>query len=128
MRHSRTDDDRFGSLIWGIGLVLVGTVILLQYLDVMPFSVWREWWPLLIMVVGVAKLASSRTPHGIGSGVTTLLIGAWCYVATNHVYGLRWDNSWPLSLVAAGMGMVARSVAAAFMGRGDGVGEVKIDG
>lgn len=137
MSHPRRDDERLSGLMWGIGLVLVGTVILLQYLDVMPFSVWRDWWPLIIVMVGVAQIVGSRGAKSLGDGVTTMLIGAWCFVATNHVYGLTWRNSWPLALVAAGMGMVVRSIAAGFMRPadrhpagcccGECRGEVKVD-
>ncbi len=128
MTRSGCEDERLSGLMWGIGLVLVGTVILLQYLDVMPFSVWRDWWPLIIVLVGVAQIVGSRSAKGLGDGVTTMLIGGWCYVATNHIYDLTWRNSWPLALVAAGMGMVVRSIAAGFMGRTRDEQEVKIDG
>lgn len=128
MTRSGCEDERLSGLMWGIGLVLVGTVILLQYLDVMPFSVWRDWWPLIIVLVGVGQIVGSRSAKGLGDGVTTMLIGGWCYVATNHIYDLTWRNSWPLALVAAGMGMVVRSIAAGFMGRSRDEREVKIDG
>jgi hypothetical protein len=128
MTRSGREDERLSGLMWGIGLVLVGTVILLQYLDVMPFSVWRDWWPLIIVMVGVAQIVGGRGPKGLGDGVSTMLIGAWCFVATNHVYGLTWRNSWPLALVATGMGMVVRSIAAGFTGRPRDGQEVRNDG
>jgi hypothetical protein len=128
MTRSGGEDERLSGLMWGIGLVLVGTVILLQYLHVMPFSVWRDWWPLVIVLVGVAQIVGSRSAKGLGDGVSTMLIGGWCYVATNNIYDLTWRNSWPLALVATGMGMVVRSIAAGFMERTRDEQEVKIDG
>ena len=127
MCAAREGEDRIGTLMWGIGLVTIGTVILLQYLDVMPFSVWRDWWPLVIVLVGVGQLVAGRSPKQIGDGVSTVLIGGWCYVATNGIWGLTWRNSWPLALVAAGMGMVVRSTASFFVRRDEGVREVKHD-
>jgi LiaF transmembrane domain len=128
MRHWRSDEERLGGLMWGIGLVLLGTVILLQYLDVMPFTWWHDWWPLVVMLFGVSQIVTSRRPKGIGSGVSILLIGGWLFVATNHVWGLTWHNSWPLALVASGVGMVVRSIAVGIMRRDDGVTEVRNDG
>lgn len=128
MTRSGRDEERFGGLMWGIGLVLVGSVILLQYLHVMPFSVWRDWWPLVIVMVGAAQIAGSRGAKGIGDGVATMLIGAWCYVATNNIYGLTWRTSWPLALVAAGTGMVVRSIVGGFMDRRRDAGEVRDNG
>jgi hypothetical protein len=121
-------EDPFGGLMWGIALMLVGTVILLQYLHVVPFSAWREWWPLLIVALGVAQVIAGRSAKRLGDGVWMVLIGAWFYVATNNIWGLTWRNSWPLSLIAAGVSLVVRSIAASFMQRGDDVREVKIDG
>lgn len=120
-------EDRVGGLLWGIALVLVGTVILLQYLDVVPFSAWRNWWPLVIVALGLGQMIAGKSPKKIGDGAWLALLGAWFYVASNHVWGLTWRNSWPLTLVAAGVGMVVRSIAAGFMRRGDGVREVGND-
>lgn len=128
MCAANRDEDRIGGLMWGLGLVLIGTVILLQYLDVVPFRMWRDWWPLVIVLVGVGQLVAARSPKQVGDGVSTLLFGTWCYIATNAIWGLTWRRSWPLALVAIGMGMVVRSIAAGFMRRGDGAQEVRSDG
>lgn len=126
-RHGR-DEDRVGGLLWGIGMVLVGTLILLQYLDVLSFRVWREWWPLVIVLIGVGQVVASRSAKGLGDGVSLMLMGGWFYVAANRIWDLSWSNSWPLALVAVGMGMVVRSIAAGFYGRGRDEREVRIDG
>lgn len=138
MGRRNRNEDRLGGMLWGIGLVLLGTVILLQYLDVMPFSMWHGWWPLVIVFVGAGQVVAGRSAKDIGEGVTILLIGGWCFVATNHVWDLTWRNSWPLALVAAGTGMVVRSIVAGFMPRtnrhpsdcccGECREEVRIDG
>lgn len=121
-------EDRVGGLMWGLALVLVGTVILLQYLDVVPFTAWKDWWPLIVVALGLGQTIAARNPKRVGDGVGLALMGVWFYVAANNIAGLTWRNSWPLALVASGMGMVVRSIAAGFMRRGDGVREVKIDG
>jgi hypothetical protein len=114
-------------MMWGIGLVLIGVVILLQYLDVLSGVIWHDWWPLIVILVGAGQIVAARTARRIGSGVSTLLIGGWLFVTVNHVWGLEWQTSWPLSLVAAGLGMVARSIAAGFIGRGESKGEGIVD-
>ena len=114
-------EDRLGGLLWGIALMIVGTVILLQYLHVVPFSAWGSWWPLFIVALGLGQMIAGREPKKIGDGAWLALLGAWFYVATNHIWGFTWRNSWPLVLVAAGVGMVVRSIAAWLMRRGGGV-------
>lgn len=129
MRHSRSDEDRIGSLMWGIFLVLMGTIILLQYLDVLPGVLWRHWWPFIIILVGFGQFITFRSAKRVGDGISTMLIGGWCFIATNHVLGMTWGNSWPLALVAAGTGMVVRVIASSVMRReDDNVREVRHDG
>jgi len=128
MRRWRREEDRLGGLMWGLGLVVLGTVILIQYLGLMPFSWWHEWWPLVVVLVGVVQVVVARSPRKIGSGISTMLFGGWFFIATNHLWGLTWGNSWPLALVAAGVGMVARSILSGIMRREDEPTEVRNDG
>lgn len=129
MRNSRNSDDRYSSLMWGIGLMLVGTTVLLQYLDVLPGVLWRQWWPFIIVMVGLSQFLCFGNAKRMGDGVSTMMIGGWCFIATNHVLGLTWSNSWPLALVAAGTGMVVRAILGYFMRDDrDGVREVRSDG
>ena len=128
MGRYRSDEDRVGGVVWGIGLVLLGSVILLQYLGLMPFAWWHNWWPLIVVALGIAQIVTRPTPKRIGDGVSTMLFGGWFFIAANDVWGLSWRNSWPLALVAAGTGMVVRSIVAGSRRRDDDVREVRIDG
>ena len=45
--------------IWGIFLLFIGTVFLLQTLDILPWGLWRtlwRFWPVLIIVTGLGIL------------------------------------------------------------------------
>ena len=47
---------RSDSLIWGIVLIIVGAIFLLEQLDIDVFDqVWR-FWPLILIVWGANKL------------------------------------------------------------------------
>lgn len=52
------------SRLGSIGLVIVGTLFLLNNLDVLKFSqisgVLRTWWPLILIAVGVAGLVGKH--------------------------------------------------------------------
>ncbi len=48
-----------GIPIWGIFLLFLGIVFLLQTLDVLPWSLWRtlwQFWPVLLIIAGVSIL------------------------------------------------------------------------
>jgi hypothetical protein len=111
------DDDRagLGGVIWGLALIALGLLFLFERLGVLSWHVWMVWWPLVVIAIGLGQAVSARRAKRVGDGVTLLLMGGWFLLASNEWYGLSWGNSWPLALVAAGAGMLARWVAAHFM-------------
>lgn len=98
-------------LIWGLLLIAAGTVYLLAMNGFLPRHVMWSWWPLFVIAAGVGQLFTVRTPKALGSAVTTLGIGAWLMVAANDWYGLGYARSWPLALVAAGLGTLVEALA-----------------
>jgi RsiW-degrading membrane proteinase PrsW (M82 family) len=52
--QSRTCAGR--SLVGGVVLLLIGVVFLLLNLGVFQSMVFRTWWPLLLIVLGLTKL------------------------------------------------------------------------
>ena len=123
-RHDRAFD-RWDGLVWGVGLIAMGVLFLLHYLNLVAWAEWSVWWPALVIFLGSVRLLTARNPRRIGDSVTMLLMGGWFLVATNHWYGLEWGNSWPLALVAVGIGTVVRALASFVMKRDEE--EVKID-
>jgi hypothetical protein len=98
-------------LVWGVILIGLGVFFLLATLGFIPVHFMRTWWPVFVIAAGTGSLLSARSPKAIGSAVSTLGIGAWLLVAANDWYGLGWSRSWPLALVAAGLGSLTRALA-----------------
>ena len=106
----------WGGLTWGVVLMLFGVVFLADNLGLGPdWSQNYQWWPLIVAILGVARLVHPRRANSVGSGVFMLLMSAWFFIASNNWHGLGWHNSWPLSLVAVGLSMVARAIAARWL-------------
>lgn len=102
----------WGRLTWGVVLMLYGGLFMADRFGLLP--PWAQefrWWPLIVVTIGLSKFILPRTADDVGSAVTVTMIGLWLLVAENGWLGLRWHNSWPLALVAAGAGMVVRSLA-----------------
>lgn len=96
-------------VIWGGVLLLLGTAMLLNNLDVIEVdSFWRHW-PLIIVAIGIGKLVSAETTRERGGAVWWLFIGVWLYVSVLRVFGFGFRDSWPILLIGVGVSMVIRS-------------------
>jgi hypothetical protein len=93
-------------MIWGVFLVVLGVLFLFERLTPWNFAGAGEWWPLIFIVIGVTHLVERR----IGSATTMILMGAWFLAVTSGWMGFDWHNSWPLLLVAVGIGIVVKAL------------------
>ena len=103
--------DKADGLMWGLVLIAIGVVYLLAMNGVLPRNVMWSWGPVFVIAAGVGSLVTARTPKKLGGAVTTLGIGAWLMVAANDWWDLGWHRSWPLALVAAGLGTLVEALA-----------------
>jgi len=125
MTHLIYDSERmWDKFVWGLLLIGLGAALLLSTLGFLPVHFLRTWWPVFVIASGTGSLLCARHPRAIGSAVTVLGIGAWLLIAANDWYGLGWSRSWPLSLVAVGLGTVTRALAQSVWPRG-GNGDVR---
>jgi hypothetical protein len=98
----------------GSMLILIGTILLLQQLDVFYLydlgirSIW-QLWPFIFVVIGIGKLADAPTLYHIGKGLWLVFLGLWLYVSINHVYGLSFSETWPAILIVWGVSMMWES-------------------
>ncbi len=51
---------RQGSFFWGVVFVVFGGLLLLDNFDILSFSVWKLFWPLLVILLGVWILWQSQ--------------------------------------------------------------------
>ncbi|RLC72371.1 MAG: hypothetical protein DRI26_03130 [Chloroflexi bacterium] len=64
--------------IWGVVLLFVGIVLLLQNFDVLPWSLWGtlwRFWPVLLIVIGLDILAGRYNPW-LASALVLAVLGA----------------------------------------------------
>lgn len=109
--------DRSNRLFWGITLIALGTLAALDYLGMLPWTLGRTTWPIIVIVLGIVRAATAYSAKKLGSGVTITLLGCWFWIATNDWHGFTWSNSWPLALIASGAGMVVHALAVPFYRR-----------
>jgi hypothetical protein len=95
-------------LSWGLILITVGVVFLLDRLDIADFHyVIHHFWPMILVVLGVSKLFNART---VWNGCWLIAVGVWLQISALHLFGMTYGDSWPLLLIAAGICVIGRAL------------------
>jgi len=98
-----------GSVFVGLLLLGLGGLFLLNNLRVIYFgSVW-DYWPFILVALGIHKVVTSDSKDKIGGGMWLAFIGLWLYVSIQQVWDLSFRETWPTLLIAWGVGMMWRS-------------------
>lgn len=113
-----TEDRKFnGRIIMGGLFIVIGTLLLLQKLDVIYLeellgirNIWSAW-PIVFVIIGIGKIADSPTMKRIGEGVWWIFLGGWLYVSINHIYDLSFRETWPAIIIAFGANILWESFA-----------------
>lgn len=104
-----------GGLVTGSILIGIGILFLLDRLmDVAFHDVIRTWWPMILVIIGVPKLARYET---LWNGLWLVAVGCWLQIIQLDLFGATYRNSWPLLLIVLGGGMVARAIVDATVRR-----------
>jgi predicted membrane protein len=98
-----------GMLFGGL-VVLVGLVMLLDNLNIVHFhDLWR-YWPIVVVIVGVAKVLEARTPSGYIWGGLVALVGALILLDNLEIVNFSFDLIWPLVIIAFGISVLLRQL------------------
>ena len=93
------------STIWGVFLIVLGGLLLWERLGNVDIPS-GTLWPLILFVIATTKLVERR----YGAAVMFVALGGVFLACTLHLYGMSYERSWPLFMVAVGLGMVVRSL------------------
>lgn len=95
-----------GRLIWGIILLAVGVGFLLQALAITSFNDFLHlYWPIALMVIGLAELVSGR----FYAALVWVVAGAVFQLrAIGVLHGDIWSIIWPLIVILIGLRVLLR--------------------
>jgi hypothetical protein len=85
-------------VVFGVLLVAAGLYLALNQRSI--FEVFGLW-PLLLVGLGIARIAGGCCAHTRRSGAWLLAFGLWFLL--NEMTSLRYRDTWPLLLVAVGI-------------------------
>jgi hypothetical protein len=102
-------------LIAGALLLILGVLFALQNLGVVRAGHLGDYWPLLLVWVGLTRMLGTRHRH-FASGLVVFLMGVFFQLDRLDVIFVPMRHFWPLLLIVLGFGFIADS----FLERGRG--------
>ena len=93
-------------LIPAIIVIGIGVLFLLNNLNILYFSEWIRYWPVILIAIGLVKLVDANTPSGHVAGAILVGVGAIFLVQTLGYLNVRLHDLWPLILIGAGLLML----------------------
>jgi hypothetical protein len=107
MDHEPRRINNTAGLLIGLIVMALGLGLLLDRTGIIVGLGWRSLWPFVLIGLGLIKLAIPRD-DGRRDGGWMLFIGV--LLLLNQMQVLRFQESWPLFIVAVGVTIVWKEV------------------
>lgn len=111
---------RVSYLIGGSLLLLVGALFALQNLGIVHAGRPGDYWPLLLVWVGLTRMLGPGRSRHFASGVVIVVLGLFFQLDRLGVVWIRARDFWPIILVVAGIALIADSIIGRRRPRGPG--------
>jgi multisubunit Na+/H+ antiporter MnhB subunit len=95
-------------LIPAVIVIGIGVLFLLNNLNILYFSEWARYWPVILIAIGLVKLVDANSPGGHVTGAILVGVGAILLGQTLGYLNVRMHDLWPLFLIGAGLLMLFR--------------------
>jgi predicted membrane protein len=96
------------SVIMGIVIVVVGLLALLMNLGYdINISIW-DYWPLILVLVGLSRLIQPPQYRSVLSGLIFTLLGGLLLLNNLEVIDFGFSELWPVILIIIGVSIVMR--------------------
>lgn len=100
-----------GGMFIGFLLAGIGILLLLQNLGILYVDDLWDYWPVILIVVGLSKAFSAWGIGGkVWGGVVTFVGAVFLLRNLGLVHVVVWNYFWPVILIAIGIGMLLRGL------------------
>ena len=94
-------------LVVGLGIVAVGMLLSLDSLGIADAKDYLEYWPVILIAVGLSKIVSRR-PAELAFAFCFIILGAWLLLYNlEYTDAEPWRYFWPIMLLVIGSFLVA---------------------
>ena len=96
---------------FGFVLLVIGIALQMRNFGWMPLNLrhLEQYWPLILVVLGVHMIWRSRQKGGLIGGLVVLFLGVWFQLEQLGLIDFPLWRLWPLALVAIGLNMVMKA-------------------
>ena len=106
MNESEHSHRRRSPLAAGIVLIAIGALLLALNLGWgVPLVFW-DYWPLFLILPGLAGLISPSRHLTRSGGLWLLATGIYCQISVTDWMGLGWFSAWPVFVIAYGIDII----------------------
>src|ERR1051325_1665773 len=98
-----------GGMVIGLAIIAVGALFLLRNAGILYFDDIWQYWPVILIVIGISKLADTHNASQVVSGLIIGGIGT-VFLLRNlgYIYGDIWEYIWPAVLIAVGLSILVK--------------------
>jgi len=98
-----------GGLIIGLAVIAVGVLFLLRNVGILYFDDIGRYWPVILIVLGISKLANTHSASQVTSGIIIGGLGT-VFLLRNlgYIYGNIWEYIWPAILISVGLSILVK--------------------
>jgi len=106
-----TENKNQGRIFWGILLIVMGVLFLLDQMDKLDFGdLVGRYWPVIFILIGISILLSNNFKNA-GSGVFFILFGTFFLLLRLRIFERAvWHYLWPLAIIGVGLWILLRPV------------------
>jgi hypothetical protein len=87
-------------------LIVIGTLFLLGNVHILPSMNWFDFWPVILIVIGLMKLLEAPQKGSYVGGAILFGLGAVFLTDNLHLLPFSVWDLWPLLLIAIGAGLL----------------------
>jgi predicted membrane protein len=97
-------------MLFGGMVVVFGVLMLLDNLNIVRFDDLWQYWPVVVIILGVAKVLQARTPAGYVWGGMVALVGALVLLDNLRIVSFNFELLWPILIIGFGISMLLRTM------------------
>jgi len=97
-------------VIFGIAIIIAGLILFLENMGVIGYVNLWDWWPVLLILLGVGQLAQPKECRQTWTGVVLIGVGLLFLGNNLDVLDFGFRHLWPLILILIGLSILRHTV------------------